>query len=191
MNAPEGRSDAGSSRGCLLAALVLVVLLVGGGVALYLKARDSRRRFEEHQAAHRQEEFDKVKAGDDGRGIFVFLEPKLTEMLASDPDCIANLKVLHLVSVDTSGPESAAAAKLVNVREVGFYGGNADPILAAMKGSPALEAVNFEVSGLSDEGVRTLATFPNLKKVLFQQIVAPEREVMLRKTLPGVVIEIR
>jgi hypothetical protein len=77
------------------------------------------------------------------------------------------------------------------VKRIVFYScGGADDLLHAMKGMPSVEDLYFEVSGLSDDGVRVLGTFPNLKKVHFEQVIDREREKLLRDTLPGVEVEI-
>src|SRR5262245_9060931 len=103
-----------ATRGCLIVAVVAGLVVAGLGTVVYLKLLANEREFERKQAERRVESFEKVRAGDNGEGIPVFLDPRLIEMLASDPDCIANLTTLNLSTVDLNGPQTASAGKLVN-----------------------------------------------------------------------------
>jgi hypothetical protein len=181
---------ASSGRGRLVAAATVALVLVGLGSAVYLVLQSDQREFDRRQAVRRSESVEKVRAGDDGSGITIF-DPLLLEMLASDTDCVANLTTLCFSMADLSSREVASAGKLVNVKKIVFYSCHgADDVLTAMQGLPSVEELYFEVSGISDDGVRRLAAFPNLRNVRFEQVIDEQREDLLRETLPGVVIEI-
>lgn len=180
-----------SGHSCLIA-LALTAVVIAVSVALINSdLKEGVRHFERKKAERRTESFEKVKAGDDGNGIIVFQDPRLIEMLAGDDDCIKNLKRLNLSSVDLNGPQTASAGKLVNVNKIAFYDCvGPEELLKAMKGSPSVEELSFDTTLVSDDGVRMLATFPNLKKVYFSYVNEQSREKLLRETLPGVEIEI-
>lgn len=190
-NASADLPSKNSARGRLIAGAIVASVLAALVIAVQFKMRSDQRHFELRQAEEREKSVRVVQAGDDGENVVVFLDSRLIEMLAADPKCVANLKTLRLDMADLSGPETAAASKLVNVRRISFYNCTAaNNLIAVMQGSSAVEEIRFEVTSLSDDGVRLLGTFPNLRRVHFQQIVDAERVKLLRRSLPGVELEL-
>jgi hypothetical protein len=59
-----------------------------------------------------------------------------------------------------------------------------------MKGSHSIEELSFDTTLLSDEGMKLLASFPNLKRVHFAYIREPSKAKSVREALPGVEVEI-
>jgi hypothetical protein len=154
-------------------------------------AEQSGKESEQRRAVELAELVAKVKAGDDGSGIRVSRDGRLIEMLAGDPECVENLTSLRFDMANLSGPEVASAGKLVNVEKITFYSCyGAENVLSAMKGSAALEELGFDTTGLSDDGIQLLASFPNLRRVYFAYIHEPSMAKLLRETLPGVDVEI-
>jgi hypothetical protein len=191
MSAPNESATNGLGRGCLIALAVAMAFVVGIVTLISSRQKAANPDFERKKAGWRTESFQKVKAGDDGNGIFVYLDPRLIEMLANDADCVANLATLILNMADLSGPQTASAGRLVNVKKVVFYDcAAAGNLLTAMKGLGSIEEIAFDTTQLSDADVRLLATFPNLKRVHFAWVNDPSREKLLRDTLPGVEIQI-
>jgi hypothetical protein len=135
--------------------------------------------------------YDKIKNGDDGSGI-VILDPVLIEMLASDKECIANLKKLSVFSLNLSDPRISAAAKLKNVKSIDILScSHPDKLLQAMRGIPSVEEVYFETSYLPHIAIDILGEFPNLKRVIVgDQIVSQDLEMLLKERLPGIHLDI-
>jgi hypothetical protein len=104
MGFPSSLPEQRSKQGCRIAFVIGAAVVVGLGLAVRSRHEASRREFERKRAEGRDEFFAKVKAGDNGDGSFVFLDPRLIEMLASDADCMANLTTLNLSSVDLTPP---------------------------------------------------------------------------------------
>jgi hypothetical protein len=151
-------------RGCLFALALAAVVVAGLVVAIRVQFQRSREELEREKAQWRQEALEKVRAGDDGGKIHVFLDARLIEMLANDPVCVRNLKNLFCDMADLTGPQTAQAAKLVNVRTIGFYDcKGVDNLLAALRGMPSVEEISIEGGDLSDDGIRLMASFPNLR----------------------------
>jgi hypothetical protein len=149
-------------KGCLIAFICGTILLVAAGYGLYY-LDEYRHNVNVTERCTRF--FNMVKAGDDGRMIFV-IDPLLVEMLASDEQCIANLTYLRFVDADLSDPRYEAVAKLKNLRTLHFYSCyNSEKVLAAMKGMPSVEEITFETMRGSEERERLLKTFPNLKRI--------------------------
>ncbi|HEX6962289.1 MAG TPA: hypothetical protein VF175_10510 [Lacipirellula sp.] len=189
MNKTNASPRGASSAGCLAMTMLMVLIIAGAAILIAQHLKRERQAFERRQAERRAELVEDVKSGADGSRLTI-TDAETLVALASDPDCVANLKTLTLGMVDLSG-DVAAASKLINVERITLYDcQGADNLLAAMKGSPVVEQIHVEVSRLSDEGVRLLATFPNLKKVRIEQVVNKARAELLRSTLPGVKVEI-
>lgn len=190
MNPPNDVHRMRLGLGCLIAIAIAVAVVVGIAAMMSTAQKAARRDSERKMTEWRNEAFQKVKSGDDGSGVEVYRDPRLIEMLASDADCVANLTTLNLSMVDLNGPQTAAAVKLVNVKKILFYDCRGpESILTPMKGSGSIVEIGFDATLLSDDGVRLLAHFPNLKRVHFAWINEPAREKLLRDTLPGVEIQ--
>jgi len=190
MSVPDETPRKGSGWGCLIAVLVAVAVIVAGGAMIAAAQKSSRLALQRKMAAWATERFQKVKAGDDGSHTAVFLDPLLIEMLANDADCVANLTTLNLDMVDLNSPQSDAAGKLVNVKKVSFYDCDGRRrLLTAMTGLESIEEVSFDTT-VTDDEVRLLGTFPNLRRVHFPWVNSPAREKLIRDTLPGVEIQI-
>jgi hypothetical protein len=155
----------GCLKGCLIAFICGTILIVAAGYGLYyLNEYQHNVNVTERSTRF----FNSVKAGDDGRLIFVF-DQLLVEMLASDEQCIANLTHLKFIDADLSDPRYEAVAKLKKLRTLHFYSCyDAEKLLAAMQGMPSVEEITFDSMRESKERERLLETFPNLKKVNYE-----------------------
>jgi hypothetical protein len=181
--------NSGCSRGCLIVtaiALVLIALLV----VLAIRARKQvALQREAMRAKWRQQAFDAAKAGNERP--LIFGDAKAIEMLAGDADCIRNVTHLQLSNVSFENVDLSAAHKLVNVRSISFYDcAHTEKLFSAMRGMPSIEGIGWESTYVSDDGIRSLAEFPNLKRVRVEDIVSDARERLLRETLPGVALNI-
>lgn len=144
--------------------------------------------FETRQTARRQAYVAEVKAGSDGSRMSVD-SPILVEMLANDPDCIANLTTLQFSMAELDDPRIASINKLTNLESLSFYCcRDMDAVAMAIEGMPSVESLWCEGERFTAAGVKSLATLPNLKRVEFTWHVEPAYEEMLRSTLPGVEI---
>jgi hypothetical protein len=181
------RTDIG--RGGLLAVgIVLAIVAVLVTLALVAR-RHNAVQMEAMRAKWRQQAFDAAKAGNERP--LIFGDAKAIEMLASDADCIRNVTHLQLSNVSFENVDLSAAHKLVNVRSISFYDcAHAEKLFSAMQGLPSVEGIGWESTYVSDDGIRSLAEFPNLKRVRVEDIVSDARERLLRESLPGVTLNI-
>ena len=181
-----------STRGCLAMALgglaffaLMFSLLVW---AVTLNDEREREEFEKRQTARRQAHVAEVKAGGDGSRMSVD-SPILVEMLANDPDCIANLTTLNFSMAELDDPRIASINKLNNLKSLGFYCcRDMDAVALAIEGMPSVERIWCEGEQFTAAGIKSLATLPNLKRVEFIWRVDPAYQEMLRATMPGVEI---
>src|SRR4051812_897255 len=173
--------------GCLLALSLPVILIAVFAWVAYRTGVEAERHQQEQLAAYAKKAFQAVKSGDHDATIWT---AEQIEMLAADPDCVRNVTALDCGMVDLTGPHVVAAAKLVNVQRISVYDcPGTDNLLAAMKGMPSIEELGFDGIRLSDDTIRSFASFPNLKKVSFAFISTAQAR-LLRKTLPNAKIEI-
>lgn len=157
---------------------------------LLAKDKRAQEEFEKRQIERWQEYVSAVKAGNDGSGIFVN-DPTLVEMLANEPDCIANLTTLYFSMAELDDARFAAFKKLTNLKSVGFYDCQGmDAAAKTIEGMPSIEEIWCEGECFTAAGVKSLATLPNLKRVEFVWEVDPAYEQLLRTTLPNVEIKL-
>jgi hypothetical protein len=108
-------------------------------------------------------------------------------MLADDPDCVRNVTSLRFSMSDLSDFRFKRTRDFHQLRGIIFYDcRNTDNVLEAISGMPTIITVYFEVSDVTEEGIRLLATLPNLKEVEFEQVMPPGEIGLLRKLLPNV-----
>lgn len=133
----------------------------------------------------REQSFNDVKNGDSHVLVTV---PGLLPMLANDVDCVANLEIINFSNEIT--PEDAEhVARLINVKQLSFYDARgADYVLEHAHNLP-IEELFFEVSGVSDESLRSLLDFPKLKKVQFEQMMSPDEIAILKQLRPEIEVE--
>ena len=136
---PPPQQQTGCLKGCLIAFVVGIALLVAAGYGLYY--------LDEYQhnaniAGLNTTAFNMVKAG---AGRALIFDPAMIEMLANDEQCIANLTFLTFIEQDLSDPRFKDIAKLKNLRTVEFYDcHNDEKLLAAMQGMPSVEEMEFD-----------------------------------------------
>lgn len=81
-------------------------------------------------------------------------------------------------------------AELNNVVHVGFYEcQNADNVLLVAKDMDSIQSIRFEATRISDQALRSLGEFPDLRKVHFEQVVADETIEWLNELLPNTTVE--
>jgi hypothetical protein len=149
-----------------------------------------RRRSEEHGRLEHQraaKAFAKVKSGATDVAIN---SPELIVMLANDKDCINNLRSIYFFMAVMSDPRYAQTANLTNVADISFYDCNdLDRFLVTINGMPSLTTLYFESVKLDDDILKSLRSFPNLKKVQFDQILDQHQIEVLAKEVPNVIAE--
>jgi hypothetical protein len=173
--------------------LLVVFLLLCGigltmvGLAVYRAATVSREEFLKNQLERRLQTVADAKAG---RAQVTIDDAETLEMLARDPQCVANVTSVIFVMADLNDARFGRLKDLRNVTEVGFYEcENVDNVLSVASEMGTVEELYFEVTRLSDESIQTLTKFPKLKKVRFEQVVADDTIDDLNKLLPNVDIE--
>jgi hypothetical protein len=173
--------------GCALAfgiAAVLFTLFAVGADQSYQARRAERAR---QQQKLRLREVADAKAG---RANISIYDVELLEMLADDPQCIANITSVYFYMRDLGDPRYRRLTELHNVETIGFYScDNVDNILAIAKDMESVQTLFFEATTVSDQSIHLLAEIPNLKKVRFEQIVAEETIEKLNDLLPNVQVE--
>ena len=170
----------------VLAAVFLLIGLAAWGISVAIE--------QARQAAAREKEERVAQAFEQSRGfasVQVFRDAELIPLLANDAKSAARLTDLNLSMIDMRDCDVSAAKQLTNVKRVYFYSTHGtDKLLKALEHSPAIETLGFEEADLTDDGIQSLATFPNLKEVRFEQVVDQPREDRIRKLLPGVEVEV-
>lgn len=131
-----------------------------------------------------------MKAGDDGSGVYI-LDSLAIEMLANDPDCATNLKILVLEYMEIEEERVSAAGNFKHVETIYFNScTGTEYLLEAMKGSPSVEVITFETTRLNDNSIEMLTTFPNLKHLVLEYVVEDSMPPLLKEKFPGVQIDI-
>lgn len=109
--------------------------------------------------------------------------------IAEDEECCEKVQSLYVSLWDLDFDphfDYSPIQKLKNLREIYFYCTYSEEVLKAAEGMESIEELGFELSGPSVEGIDLLASFPNLKKVTFEQVMSREEIDKLEATLPGV-----
>ncbi|WP_425398697.1 hypothetical protein [Aeoliella sp.] len=169
----------------------------GIGCALFVVAALAIRSGCEHA---RQEALAKAKARElqsaqeaveEGRAsqdVYVSCQ-EIIPAIAADEACCKNIQSLYFWLLDMDYDPNfdySPIQKLENLREIHFYCTYSEDVLKAAEGMESIEELGFELSGPSLEGIDLLASFPNLKKVTFEQVMSREEIDKLEATLPGV-----
>jgi hypothetical protein len=173
--------------GCLTAIVSLLALsglLVVWG---HYERQRSRAEFERHRQRFQETEFARIKSGDSQATVY---GPELILMLTSDAQCIKNVTFLYFFMTDLSDARYSSTRRLVNVRGIGFYDcTSADILLEAIAGMPSIESLSFEGTGVSNSGIHSFATFPNLRITRFQDVMEQRTIDLVKETVPRVNIE--
>lgn len=166
---------------------ILILLAIGLPLGISYLRRQARLNLERQRAEWRQKCFDDVKNGDTQAMV---MDSLLLPMLAQDPECVANVRSLYFSMVNIDSTVAQNVASLTNVEDIGFYDtSGADIVLRHARRLP-IESLFFEVSHVSHDSLRALSEFPKLKKVHFEQVMAPD-EIAILKALPsGIVVEV-
>jgi hypothetical protein len=175
-----------SKYGCLICALLAIVLVAGLVWSARQSAERSRRELAEQVATYAREDFQGVKRGQHRASIWTADQ---IVMLAADADCIRNATAIDFGMNEINGPGIREVNKLVNVQKATFYCLPTDDILAAMEGMPNVEELSFDSTGPSEKSIRVFGAFPKLKKLRFS-FLNPESERRVRALVPTVTIEI-
>ncbi|MBL7040429.1 MAG: hypothetical protein ISR77_17460 [Pirellulaceae bacterium] len=167
-----------------MAVTALLALLIPVG---YYSARRSQAELEREQQERRLRTIAEIRSG---RGDVMIWDAELLEMLVDDPQCVQTVTSIHFFMADLGDPRFRRVREFENVNNIGFYDcGNADNVIVAAKDMASIESLFFEVTRISSESLKSLAAFPNLKKVRFEQVVADETIDELSRLLPDVAVE--
>ena len=175
------------SRRCLVSLVIsLTVLgLLFRGIP-YVREQQ-RLSFERQNAEWRQNAYQRVKHGDDQVSI---MDSKLLPMLASDADCVANLKALYFSMSEIADGDARFVSQLSNVQTLSFYDcQGADLILKNARELP-ITRMGFKMSRLPKDSLRTLSEFPELSKVHFGHVMFPNEIAILESLPPRIVVDI-
>jgi len=130
-----------------------------------------------------REPYLRVKQGD--RRVNV-MRGELLRLLASDEQCIANLREINFSSVDFSSADSEALSALERTSTINFYCcKNADSILPSCSNLP-LVSVGFELTKFSPQSVKILGEIPTLFSFLVEQNL-DSNQVAAMKLLPNTI----
>jgi hypothetical protein len=175
-------------RTCGLALVGVVILVAGLGGLLYLGRLQSAAEIERNQQRREAESFAQVKSGDSR--VTVYGRPKILELLADDATCTQNLQSIGFFVCDLGEPGFATTAELTNVCDLWIYDcRNSEEFLDTVRGMPSIESISFESIFVNERLFKSLANFPNLKRVRFERrLDAPDIE-LLSQIIPGVIIE--
>lgn len=169
-------------RGCMMAFVVAVVSVcfLLGIVRPRLIER-AKVANEMRLAQDRQEWIDWVKAG---RTMVNVDDVRLISALANDEECVNRVEGLCFwTSTVITQKEAKDVSKFKNLKYLGFYccpGDSADSVLAHAHNLP-IEELFFELTDLSNEKMRDLASYPKLTKVHFEQGMAADKIAILEQ----------
>lgn len=162
----------------LMVTLAFVVLLV---IGIPYVREQQRLSFEQQKADWRQRAFDRVKNGDYRAWI---MDSKILPMLASDADCVTNLKELDFSMTEITADDARHVSKMRNVQTLFFYDmRGADLVLEHSRDLP-IKKMGFEMARLSKDSLRALSGFPDLTNVHFEHVMFPN-EITILKELPS------
>jgi hypothetical protein len=143
--------------------LAVVVLLV-------IVAWMSRRWQRSYQLAESRDRWERqvadVKAGK--RTCLIWPEPRfLEEFVKNQPDAAAKVTGVEFYIGKVSDERFGYLRQLPHLEAIHFYEvwEGADSFLSRIKGMEALTRLSFSKTPLSEEGVRTIASFPHLKRL--------------------------
>lgn len=177
-----------ASRVVLLSLFVAAAIIGAAGVLLYFGARLNRQENDRRAGERRQNEFAAIKEGPDDE-ILIY-DAELLAMIVADADAAEKATSLVFSDVDFSDKRFAEISKLKNLHNVGIYSSrNADALLKYLEGMASIERMWIETSPIQDDGIRLLATLPNLKKIHFEQVTSKEQIELLENTLPKVSVD--
>ncbi len=161
----------------------IIALLIGLG------HQNSLAEFERNQRRRESESFQAIKSGESQ--VTVSQSSKVLFMLADDPECIRNLTSVYFFMTDLSDPSFSVTTKLSNVNDIGIYDcQGVTAFIKSIKGFPSINSVYFESVTIDDDLLIALASFPNLKKVRFEQLLNEHQIELLSQTLPDALIEV-
>ncbi|NLS91094.1 MAG: hypothetical protein GXX96_02800 [Planctomycetaceae bacterium] len=173
--------------GCLIllgAAALLAALLV---FAISLKIKYDQAEWERRQQDRREEQIAYVRSGTTNVGIS---DGTLVEMLLDDSTCRGTVTSIDFIMADLGDPRFRRVREFPNVTRIFFYDcSSADNVMVAVRSMPRIEWLGFEVTGISDESMRSLAELPCLKEVRFEQVMPDAKIETLKQLLPNVKIE--
>ena len=185
-NEPAPRPKSAVS-GCIVAVVVVAALFGLLITAGYYSAKRSQAEYERKQQERRLRAVADIRSG---RGDVSISDAELLEMLADDPECVQTVTSIYFFMADLGVSRFQRVREFGNVNDIGFYDcRNADNVMVVAKDMASIESLFFEVTGISDESLQSLAAFPNLKKVRLEQVVADETIDELNELLPDVIVE--
>ena len=179
-----------SPRSCfaclgIAAAVPALLALMGWLVIRQHEADEAHRR-----AQRRQHEFNRIKQGTDKNDRAMVMDGELLAMLADDPDCVNRVTTLDFTSTTITPEAAAQVARLKNVKEITFYDTHgADEVLAHARHLP-IERLYFSTSRVSPDSLRSLANFPQLKRVDLEFAFDAEHREALETLPPEIEVHI-
>jgi hypothetical protein len=172
---------------CFAIVASLPVLL---GVAGWLAIRQNDAAEAHRRAQWRQQEFNRFKQGKDNNDRAMVMDGELLAMLAGDPDCVNRVTTLDFTSTTITPEAAAQVARLKNVREITFYDTQgADEVLSHARHLP-IEKLYFSTSRVSPDSLRSLANFPQLKRVDLEFAFDAEHIEALETLPPEIAVHI-
>jgi hypothetical protein len=177
-----------ASRGVLLSLFVAAAIIGAAGVLLYFGAHLNRQENDRRAGERRQNEFAAIKEGRDNE-VMIY-DAELLAMIVADPDVAEHATSLVFSDADFSDERFSKIRELKGLVNVGVYSSqNADALLKYLEGMASIERMWIETSPIQDDGIRLLATLPNLKKIHFEQEMSAEQIELLEQTLPNVSVD--
>ena len=135
-------------------------------VALVLLLREVSRRAEFQRAKARMDQ-DIAKVEQGKTTSFINPDPRfLEDLVTKHTACAAKLTMLEIGMMDVSDERFRYLRQLPNLKDISFYcATGADDFLNNIQGMPSVELLTLSMTGISDKGIRAVASFPNLKRL--------------------------
>lgn len=110
-------------------------------------------------------------------------------LVANDPDCAQRLTYIHFDWTNLEAPEFSQVQKLPNIKTISFYDCEGVPTLLGYAAKmPSVEVIHFDYERPYDALIKGLASIPNLKTLLFNNLDIAELDVF-RRALPNVRVD--
>lgn len=160
----------------------VALVAVGGYLFLDYLQKHAEAAYEAKRRELRQTTVDAMR---EEPGVAAIWDAETLAMLIGDPKCVANVNGAYLSMNDYSDPRLRNIVRLINIREISFYGGgDVEGLLQAARKLPSVEELYFEQTLIDDETVDSLADWPSLKTVVFWGINDTVHVERLSKLMP-------
>lgn len=170
----------------ILSALAAIVALFA--FAISHQQQLEKERLAEITSDWAQKNYQELKRN--GRTDTSINSPEHMLLVANDAECAQRLTYVHFDMTDLNASEFSLVQKFSNLKKLSFYDCDGiNTLLGYVANMPSVNEVHFDYMRPSDELLKRLGAFPNLKRLLFNYIDSGDLEA-IKRALPNVQVEI-